>query len=546
MGERAYDLLVVGGGIVGACIARDAALRGLKVALVEQGDFSGATSSATSKLVHGGLRYLKNLEFGLIRESLSERRVWERIAPHMVRPLPFLLPLYGEAASGMLKLQAGLTLYDLLAFDKGWLPDPDKRIPNHSWLNRTKAVDLEPALAAPGLAGAFLYYDCQTYAPERLGLECVVDAVRHGADAANYASVETLVRDEHGVAGAEVRDVLSGASHVLRARMTVNAAGPWADHLLGMAQGGKTARAIRRSKGIHVIVRALTKKHALTVQTASGGHFFVLPWRGYSIVGTTDTPFEGAPGAESVTEGDIHGLLAEVNAGFPAAKLVRGDVLHHYVGLRPLVDDGSKESKQGTYGASRRAEIVDHEAEDKLPGLISAIGGKWTTARHIAERAVNLAAKRLHLHVPRCATASAPLPGAPSARFREFAADVKRDYAGLPQDVMRHLAQAYGARMRDVMALAQSMEGGADRITSARPNIAAEIAFAVREEMAMTLQDVVFRRLGFGNLGLPAPEAVARAGALTARELGWPPEVERRQVEETLARFRTAPEEAAA
>ncbi len=265
--------------------------------------------------MHGGLRYLRNFELGLVRESLKERRIWQRIAPHLVHPLPFLVPVSGgwkERAT----LAAGLTLYDLLSFDKGWLDDPDQKLPNHSWLNRKAALDAEPVLDAPGFEGAFKYYDAQMYAPERLALECLIEADGDGAAIANYvAAAKLLVRDGK-VEGASVRDTTNGDGFDVRAKLTLVAAGPWADIFLEHALGKPASHKLLRSKGIHVMVPAMTRGNALTV-AAGGGHFFVLPWHGHTVLGTTDTEFRDDPDAVGVSESDIESFFGFINTYLP-------------------------------------------------------------------------------------------------------------------------------------------------------------------------------------------------------------------------------------
>src|SRR5690348_10935048 len=294
LANEVFDLLVIGGGVTGACVARDASMRGLKVALIERNDFAGATSAHNSKLVHGGLRYLRNFELGLVRESLRERRIWQRIAPHLVHPLPFLVPLYGADWAARAQLAAGLTLYDLLSFDRGWLDDPAQRLPGHRWLNAKAALEHEPRLDGPKFSGTFEYYDAQMYSPERLALECILDASAHGAAVANYVSAERLLLRDGHAEGATVADVFSDGRFDVRAAVTIVATGPWADLFLAQALGKPASHKLMRSKGIHLIVPAMTKHAALTVATR-GGHFFILPWRGHSLVGTTDTAFAGSP-----------------------------------------------------------------------------------------------------------------------------------------------------------------------------------------------------------------------------------------------------------
>ncbi len=513
LADETFDLLIVGGGVTGACVARDAALRGLKVALVEKNDFAGATSAHNSKLVHGGLRYLRNFELGLVRESLKERRIWQRIAPHLVHPLPFLVPLYDGGFKARATLAAGLTLYDILSFDKGWVEDPDQKLPNHSWLSRQAALEAEPVLDGKGFEGAFRYYDAQMYAPERLALECLIEADGEGAAIANYCEAQTLLQRDGKVEGCTVRDVFGGASFDVRAQLTLVAAGPWADIFLERALDKPASHKLLRSKGIHVLVPAITRTNALTV-AAGGGHFFVLPWHGHTLLGTTDTAFKSAPDAVGVSEGDIDGFFGFINTHLPGAGLTRGKVEHFYAGLRPLVDDGSGD----TYGASRRAELVDHGADDGLDGLFSAIGGKWTTSRDLAQSVVDTIVEKLGVQAAACETGDEPTAGGDVGRFADFLRSQRSEHGDLP--TLEHLAHMYGTRLPDMLAEANNRPelraplGGAG-------DIGAQVLFAVREEMALTLADVVMRRTCIGQIGAPPAAALETASRIMAAELGW-------------------------
>lgn len=553
--SNTFDLLIVGGGVTGASVAWDAALRGLKVALVEKRDFSHATTAASSKLIHGGLRYLQNFELGLVRESLRERRLWEQNAPHMVAPLPFIVPTRGKGLKSTAALTFGLTLYDWLAYDRNRLGDPDKHIPRHRRLSRGEAIAMEPGLESTRLSGAMMYHDCQMFAPERLSLELILGAADRGARVSNYTEVTEFIRDGDRVIGAKVRDSRPGSGGTVkevRARVTVNAAGPWADRLMGALKGGAGARRLIRSKGIHLITRSLTQRYAIAVP-GKGGHFFLLPWRGHTIIGTTDTVFDGEPDDFNVTERDIAQFLAYVNDGFPAGALRREDVLHFYGGMRPLVEDQTKvnvgetandESEEpDSYTASRAAEILDHEKEEGLRGAMSAIGGKWTTSRHLAEQVVDIALSKLGLPDRPCTTAETPTPGgADIEKWSEFENDAANRYAQLFGEAeSRFLARQYGAQLERVAALAQVDPRLAEPVGEQREDPLASVAWAVREEMAVTLEDVLLRRTGLGTLGHPGPEAMRRVAGLMARELGWDEEEKRRQIEAAEARFSPAP-----
>ncbi len=531
LGSTVFDVAIVGGGITGSCIARDAARRGLSVALIEKRDFSCGTSSGSSKLVHGGLRYLKSMEFGLIRESLRERRVWEKIAPHMVTPLLFLLPVYSQAEKWI--VGAGLTLYDLLSFDRNRLDDPDQHMAAHRAISAAQARAMEPALKSEGLAGALLYYDCQMLSPERLGLECLIDAVAHGAVVANYAEATSFEKGDGGVGSIRVRDALSGEETSLRGRIVVNAAGPWADRLLELIGGGEASHRLIRSKGIHIVTHQLTKGHALTV-SHKGGHFFVLPWREHTIIGTTDTVFTGKPDELAVTAEDIDGFIAFVNEGLPGLKLSRDDVRYAYAGLRPLVDDGSKNS----YTASRRAEIVDHGSEGGPGNLVSAIGGKWTTSRDIGEKAVDLIARKLGASAKASDTAETPLPGGATGRVRAFVERANAERKDLSPSIVANVVRNYGSRSDQVFELARTDSRLARSVSQRLPDIAAQVAFAVRSEMAMTLDDVLFRRTGLGTLGPLEANAVDAAADIVAAELGWSEAERTRQIASIAWRYK--------
>lgn len=531
--SHVHDLIVVGGGVTGACIARDAALRGLSVVLLEKQDFSHATSAASSKLIHGGLRYLKNLEVGLIRESLRERRVWLRIAPHLVYPLPCLLPSYRGDKEKLLLLRAGLTVYDLLAFDRGWLADPDQRISGHRKLGPAATLAMQPDLPAETLVGSLLYYDCQMFSPERLAFECLLSAAAAGARLYNYCRVDALLHADHRVVGVRARDLLSGAEAELRGRLVINAAGPWADLLLAELEG-PPAQKLVRSKGIHVITRPLTTGHAMTI-AGKHGHFFVLPWRGRSLIGTTDVAYQGSPDDFRVTEADIAGLLANVNANLPNARLTREDVQHFYGGMRPLVDDGGS-----TYDASRRSEVCDHAALGGPEGLISAIGGKWTTSRHLAEQVLALAGEKLGRPIAACSTAVTPLPGGAIGNFRAHVAAVQRRWPRHDPALLEHLVRNYGARLPELLVYLEADPALARPLAEGLAEVGAQVIHAVRAERAVQLEDVVFRRTGLGTLGNPGETALGGAARMMGRELGWNRAERMRQVERVLDHYVTA------
>jgi len=523
-----FDVLIVGGGATGCFTARDAAMRGLKVALIEARDFASATSAHNSKLAHGGLRYLRNLEFSLVRESLRERRNLMQIAPHLVRPLPFLLPLYNAGLSERLKLSAGLTLYDLLSFDRNRLDDPSQRLPGHRWIRKKDALAREPVLAGDGFEGAFEYHDAQMYAPERIALECLIDADAHGAAIANYVNADRLLLRGGKAEGVTAHEVMTGASFDIRAKTVLVAAGPWADLFLEQATGHEAAHKLVRSKGIHLLVPQISKA-ALTIE-AGNGHLFALPWRGHTLLATTDTPFSDDPATVAVTGTDIEDFLATFQRYLPSAQLASGDVEFFYAGLRPLVSDGSKDS----YNVSRRSELVDHGREEKLEGVFSALGGKWTTSRALAETITDALVKKLDAKAKPCATATTPLPGGRFDRFEEMTRGYQKTWPGISS--LRNLAHMLGARLPLALKHAKLTDLAA---LGESGDTLAQVRFALDEEMALTLEDMVMRRTGLGQFGPPNPAAVEKVAALMAAHLGWNDDKKMREIDSLAPIYRT-------
>jgi glycerol-3-phosphate dehydrogenase len=529
LANETFDLLVIGGGIMGAAIARDASLRGLSVALVERNDFAHATSAHNSKLIHGGLRYLRNFELGLVRESLRERQIWLRIAPHLVHPLPFLLPVTDAGIGARTMLGSGLALYDLLSLDSRASDDPHQRLFAHAWLEADVAQALEPCLEHMPLDGAFRYFDAQMVAPERLALECVIDSAEFGAVPANHLEAETLVLRGGRVEAARVRDSETGNLFDVRAQTTVAALGPWSDLFLERALA-RPMRGFVRSKGIHLLVPPLTRSHALTI-AAGRGHFFVLPADENTLLGTTDTPFDGDPDSLSVSQSEVEDFLRLVNAHLPTARLDISQVRHCYGGLRVLAGNGAG----STYDATRRAELINLEREPGARGLLAVIGGKWTTSRRVAEKAVDAILGKLARPARPCTTALRRLPGGAVDRISAFLQESSVRASAFPNS--DHVARLYGSRLPQLLGIAAE-DPALMRPLSPRGDVAAQIVLAVREEMALTLEDVVMRRTTMGQEGDPGTDALARAAAIMTRECGWSDARRRAEIDSVAALFR--------
>jgi len=488
LGDRTVDLLVIGGGIIGAGIARDAALRGLSVALVEQDDFASGTTSRPTRLIHGGLRYLELFDFGLVRSDMREREILLRIAPHLVFPLPFLLPLYRPSLWYQAKLRIGMQLYDALSLDKS--------LPRRRWLDRDETLVAEPSLDPDGLIGAWRFYDAQVPLVERLVIENVVDAAAHGALVLNHARATTYVREGDRVAGALVHDRIAKADIAVRARLTVNATGPWLDRTIAPLRTASKPL-LRLTKGIHIITPRTTQQAHVLFAKRDGRLFFVLPWLDATLVGTTDTDYQGDPADAAATEDDVRYLQEEARRAFPNAPFDK--ILFTYAGVRALVrEEGVSEGE-----VSRKHALFDHERRDGIAGALSVVGGKITAYRDIAEEVTDLAFQKLGSAAgPRThgsTTATTPLPGAD------------------------------GSREREIMALAKADPALASPLCAHHRSVAAEIVHAVRSEWALTIGDALLRRTDLGLGPCQGLDSVGVVAERMAALLGW--DAERRRVE---------------
>jgi glycerol-3-phosphate dehydrogenase len=506
-----FDVLIIGGGITGAAVAYDAASRGLKTALIEKKDFGWATSAATSKLIHGGLRYLNNMEFGLVRESLKERRILENIAPNLVYPIPFLFPHSTKFKTSKLLIRTGLTMYDVIAYDKASTWDKSKAIKNHSWLSKEETEKLEPRIRKEGLTGSSIYYDCQSIAPERLTLAFIKSAVKYGASVSNYTEVQDFIQGSDGkISGIKCIDSLSPKAKAveIKSKLVINCAGPWADIVLNLAyKKTKGSHHIKRSEGIHIITKKISNAGSVVMFTPKGRHFFTVPWRGYSLTGNPDT--------YRVTAKSIQGLIDDINGAYGDGKITMKDVLFAYGGMRPLVD----EQTEGTYQSSRKYEIYDNK-EDGFDGLITVEGGKYTTSRNLALNVLEMVEKKLNLNLPESQTDKEYLSGSDIKSMDEFLESNRKSFGEFSGDTIDYISKHYGTESAAIFNLAKKDKSLKD-IMSPDGEIAAEVLYTVKNEMAKTLTDVIMRRTGIGTLGNPGKKILEKAAVIAGKELGW-------------------------
>ncbi len=544
--DRPYDLVIIGGGITGAGVARDAVLRGLKVALFEKGDFASGTSSKSSKLIHGGLRYLEHGEIGLVFESVSERRVQTRVAPHLVRPQAFLVPIYKDQKPGLELMNLGLWIYDSLALF---------RAPRmHKTFRGARAAELEPEMRKDGLKGIIEYYDCATD-DARLVLENILDARASGAVCRNYTAVTSLDRAPDGrIRGVTVKDVFTGETERLACRAVVLAAGAWTDETIRRLEVPVERELLRRTKGVHLVFprERLPVTRAITlISHIDGRVMFVIPWRGRTVVGTTDTDFEGTADEVYADAADAEYLCKATNAYFPSANLTPADVIATWAGLRPLIrgDENEDESE-----VSR-----EHEVFARDDGMVIVAGGKLTTYRRMAKEVVRTAIKWLKAHddgfdasgLDRAGTKERPLPGAqglddPSLQGVAAIGQALME-RGVSADDATHLCGVYGARAPQLVTMIEADAKLGARMNDDCPYLWAEVDFAVQQDLARTIDDVLSRRVPLLLVGRDQGlDVCERVAARMQVLLGWTDDERARQVEsyrEQVAdsrRFRTA------
>jgi glycerol-3-phosphate dehydrogenase len=491
--ENEYDVIVIGAGINGVAIAREAALSGLKVLIVERGDIGSGTSSASSRLIHGGLRYLEHAEIGLVYESLGERERLLKLAPHLVEPLELCIPVYRGARRKRWQVGVGLGLYDLLAVGQS--------VPKWRLFARDALLARLPGLNPDGLLGGASYYDAQVRFPERLVVENMRDAVDHGAALLTYTRV-TRVRVEAGrVTGVDWAS--AGGSGGARARLVVNAAGPWVDEVLGPIQH---TRLMGGTKGSHIVVPRFTSAPTTGIYVEAGADarpFFILPWNGQILIGTTDERYEGDPGAATIDADERAYLVAETERVFPGAAGLARRVLYTHTGVRPL-----PYQPRGAAGAITRRHLIRRHRAAR--GLVSIVGGKLTTHRALAEDVLRELGRQLRRPLA-SPTRDRPLPGALPVDDRDRLLTELGARLGMSQ--ARRLWQVYGQLAADIASLASRREL-AEPIDASSGVLAAELVHAIETEWAVTLEDLLQRRCMAGlngDFGLRAAPAAASA-----------------------------------
>jgi glycerol-3-phosphate dehydrogenase len=541
-----YDLIVVGGGIFGACAAWDAASRGLKVALLEKKDFSHATSANHLKMVHGGIRYLQHGDVVRVWESCRERTALLKIAPHLVRPLPIVMPTYGHGKRGKAVLGAGVSIYDLLTLGRNRrIADEGRRIPSGRMIPRQEVLNDFPGIERRGLTGAAVFYDAQMYNPQRIALSFLRSAASAGAEIANYLEATSFLKSDGRIGGVGAKDVLSGEILEVRGKMVLNTAGPWAAKLLETGMDLHLAPKPVFSRDVCFIVsRRLSSRYALACQTRTrdadailsrgGRHLFLAPWRDRTLIGVWHGVYEGAPDEATVTEEELQAFLDETNMAYPGLSLSRKDVTMVNFGLI-LFEENKEGGAEIRFG--KRSVLIDHEKTHHVNGLLTLIGVRATTARGEAEKAVNLVLRKLGRRSTGSETETTPIFGGRIGNFDDFLGRVlnQRPY-GLDREVLDALIRNYGSEYPGVLKYIDENPEFSGRLGNSTV-LKAEVLHAVREEMAEKIGDVVFRRTDLGTGGHPGEEALQACARLMASELGWDEDRVREEVNEVKDEF---------
>ncbi len=544
--EDRFDLVIVGGGIFAACAAWDAVLRGLSVALIEKEDFCSGVSANSFKMIHGGIRYLQHGDIVRLRSSCHERSAMLRIAPHLVQPLPILIPTYGYGKSGKFYLGAGMLLYDLLTLGRNrGIRDPKRHIPWSGFLNKEEVLQEYPDLEKEGLTGAALFSDGQMYNPTRLVLAFIKSAMGKGAQVANYVEATGLIQEQSKVVAVNAVDKLSGQSLTIQAKTVLNAAGPWSEWFLS-----DTVRDNNAEKGVYsrdacfVIKRRFKSHSAIAVQgrtkdpdallSRPARHLFLVPWRDYTLVGVWHVVLTNHPEEVTVEKSEIETFIDEINWAYPGFDLKPGDVEIWNAGLVPF---GENEEGAENLSYGKRSHLIDHKQEDGVDGFVTLIGIRYTTARGDAAKALDMVCSKLGVRTGRPATESIPVAGGDIENFDVLVQQLyQKQELSLSEDCVRALAHNYGTDAGSIIDMATQDRSLANTVGNTRV-LLAEVKYAVDYDMAYTLSDIVFRRTDLATGGNPGEGAIRTCAEQMATLLDWDERETQCQVDAVMKRF---------
>jgi len=544
LSDNHFDLLVIGGGIHGAFVAWDAGSRGLRVALIDRGDFGSATSQNSLKIIHGGLRYIQDGNISVIRAMARERSFWMKIAPHLVHPLPCLLLTNNSLTRNRLVMSLALQLNNLLSYDRNRFMDPQKIIPNGMWISREACKQLVPGINSAEMAGAAMWHDGQIHNTERLLISVILSASSVGAVTANYVEATGFMRKGTAIKGVKARDVFSGQDLEISASMVVNCAGAWIDSVLEDIREEKNHPVFCPSVALNLVTRKIWDKFGIGLSSRpeyiksnsssglSSQVFFFVPWKQNSIIGTWHLPWNKSPDDFEPTEEIINLFLDAVNSTNRNVQLSLEDVLDVHFGFLPMLPN--RDGRQNVR-LVREGKVVDHQSESGVSGLITVLGVKYTTARLMAEKAVNMALKKLNVDFIPCKTNKLPLFGGNIDLFDDFFDRVTKEQVDtLLPNVSDHHVYSYGSEYKNILEYLNADTRLAEQVCKGSPVTKAEIIHAVRKEMAQTLADVVLRRTDLGSAGIPERLCLESCAQVMGAELGWDKSRQKHEVETVL------------
>ena len=535
LSESEFDLLVIGGGIFGACSAWEACLRGLKVALIEAEDFCSGVSANSYKIVHGGIRYIQHLDIPRVRASARERSALIRVAPHLVKPLPVLVPTYGYGMLGKPILGAGMLLYDFFTLDRNKeISDPERKIPFTQFLSREEVLKEYPDIDSNGLTGACVFNDGRLYNPTRLVWEFVHSAIDRGLIACNYIEAEDLILEDNRVKGVIARDTLTQSRVTIKAKMVLNASGPWTEKWLqkNTKQPSSNIKPYKiegtySRDACFVVNRKLETPYTLAVQgqthdpdaliSRPARHLFLSPWRDYTLVGVWHIVTDRNPSTVSVDKEEIESYIKEVNASYPKLNLSMDDVINWNAGLVPF---GENEEGNENLSYGKRSHLLDHAQLNGVEGLVSLIGVRYTMGRGEAEKAIDLVQRKFSKPVTRPNSDFVKLRNAHFANFQELVNKIKSKFPEIEHKTAVSLAHNHGSNFATVLKAAESQKDLIETFTHTATT-KAEIIYVCQNEMVERLADVVFRRTDFATAGNPGEQQLTSCAELVAKELNW-------------------------
>jgi len=523
-----FDLVIIGGGINGIACARDAALRGLRTAVIECADFGGQTSSNSAKIAHCGMRYLQHLDIKRMRESIRERTAFHQLAPHLVESQPFLMPLYGHGLKGKETLSIYLKLYDWLSPERKRFEDEYRHVPDSGILSKEKVTELVPGIDPEKLTGGAYWFEGQMQNTERLSLSLLKSAAENGAHLANYTQVLRISNQGNKIDGVTVKDLFTDEEFFVSSRYVLNAAGPWANRIFDLCELDFKDHGIYASKAFSLLTRPVIGNYALTfpirpmyedkkaVVNKKSSLQFAIPWRSKTMFASLHLPCDEDPENVTITDSEIHTYIERINEGFPGRNLERKDVHHVLWGIIPAEEKGSA-------APLKQYKIIDHEKEEGISGIGTVVGVKYTTSRDVAEKTIDMVVKQLGevTSLKQCQTKKTSVWGGDIAFYNQFVGEIFTTYSGrLPEKILKNLIKTYGTKMHEIMHLIDSNPTLAEPLPNSMV-IGAQVIYAIRHEIAHMLSDVVLRRTDLGSHQYPGTDSLKACASLMADELGW-------------------------